>query len=146
MTNHLTMAGGVSARIVTMGGGSIAEEARRFVPVRPGRVIVTRAGALRASFVFHSVTLGFGPKYWGTRIRWGATVEPSRDLISEIVEGCFYHAETLELESLAFPLLGTGAGGFARDLCLDTMFRVLLRKLLFGVTSVREVRIVVFHQ
>ncbi len=143
--NLLTMGGGVSGRILIAGGSSIAEEAKRFTPVRPGRVIVTTAGDLAASFVFHAVTLGFEPKYWGTRIRWGATVEPSRDLISEIIEGCFYHAETLELYSLAFPLLGTGAGGFARDVCLDTMFRVLLRKLLFGITSVREARIVLFR-
>jgi serine/threonine protein kinase len=141
--NFLSMGGGVSGRILTVGGPTIAEEAKRFVPIRPGRVVVTTAGNLPASFVLHGVTLGFEPEHWGTKIRFGVTVEPSRDLISEIVDGCFYHAETLQLESIAFPLLGTGAGGFARDVCLDTLFRVLLRKLLFGVTSVREAHIVI---
>jgi hypothetical protein len=34
--------------------------------------------------------------------------------------------------------------GFPRDVCLDTMFRFLVRTLLQGVTPVQEVRIVLF--
>ncbi len=142
--NMLCMNGGVSGQIRAVGGEGVCLEAKRFIPVRPGRVVVTTAGDLPARFVLHGVTLGFGPKYGHSSLPWAATVTPSRDLISEIVEGCFYHGDTLDLQSIAFPLLGTGAGGFSREVCLDTMFRVLLRKLLQGVSSVKEVRIVLF--
>ncbi len=139
---HLTMgetvpnARGVAAALRRAAGPGYVEEARRFVPVRPGRVVVTSAGALPARFVFHGITLE-GP------------VEnracPSRDLISEILAACFYHADTLYARTLAFPLLGTGTGGFAPEVCLDTMFRFLARMLLRGLTTVREVRIVLYR-
>jgi hypothetical protein len=45
---------------------------------------------------------------------------------------------------MAFPVLGTGAGRLSEEICLDTMFRYLVRTLLHGVTSVREARIVLF--
>jgi len=151
----VSMSGGVSGRIRIAGGASIAQEAFRYVAagtlyplaerparyvlpahgVRPGRAVVTSAGTLKARFVFHGVTLGAEAGEW---------VEPSRDLITEIMESCFYHADTLRLRSLAFPLLATGAGRFPKDVCLDTMFRFLVRKLLRGVTTVSDVRLVLF--
>jgi len=52
----------------------------------------------------------------------------------------------LALKSLAFPLLGTGSGGFSPDVCLDNMFRFLTRKFLHGLTTVRLVDIVLFSR
>jgi eukaryotic-like serine/threonine-protein kinase len=140
---HLTMgdnipnARGVAAALRQVAGEDYVAEARRFVPVRPGRVVVTSAGRLPARFVFHGITLE-GP------------VEhrmcPSRDLIAEIVASCFYHADTLFVRTMAFPLLGTGTGGFSPEVCLDTMFHYLARMLLRGLTSVHEVRIVLIRR
>ena len=98
-------------------------------------MVVTSAGRLAARFLFHGVTMG---------IRGEAWIDPSRDLIAEIVARCFDHADTLEVRSIAFPLLGTGAGGFSREICLDTMFRSLARMFLHGLTCVREARIVIY--
>jgi O-acetyl-ADP-ribose deacetylase (regulator of RNase III) len=131
----LTMSGGVSAALLDAAGPRLAREARRLIPVRPGRAVVTSGGELPARFVFHGITLG---RSRNPRDR------PSRDLISEIVASCFYHADTLHVESIAFPLLGTGTAGFSQAVCLDTMFRSLARTLLRGLTSVREARIVLF--
>jgi O-acetyl-ADP-ribose deacetylase (regulator of RNase III) len=72
-------------------------------------------------------------------------VRPSRDLIVELLSSCFYHADTHNVRSIAFPLVGTGAQRFPRDVCLDTMFQVLARTLLRGLTSVRDARIVLFE-
>jgi serine/threonine protein kinase len=136
---HLTMgepypnARGVAAALRRAAGVDYVAEARRFIPVRPGRVLVTSAGKLRARYVFHGITLE-GPE----ELR----VCPSRDLIAEILASCFYHADSLYVRSIAFPLLGTGSGGFSPEVCLDTMFRFLARTLLRGLTSVREARIV----
>jgi O-acetyl-ADP-ribose deacetylase (regulator of RNase III) len=132
---YLPMDYGVALAIRDAGGSPIEEEARRYVKVRPGRAVVTSAGSLPARFVFHGVTMGqLGEKF----------VLPSRDLISEIMASCFYHADSLGITSIAFPLLGTGAGGFSREVCQDTMFRFLARMLLRGLTCVREARLVLF--
>jgi O-acetyl-ADP-ribose deacetylase (regulator of RNase III) len=109
----LTMGSGVSAAIRTAAGPRMVEEAHRLIPVRVGRAAVTSAGEMPARFVIHGITLGSS--------RTPRTT-PSRDLISEILTSCFYHADTLHVRSIALPLLGTGTGGFSQPVCLDTMF------------------------
>jgi eukaryotic-like serine/threonine-protein kinase len=134
----LSMDWGVQEAIRERAGSVVYEEARRYVTglgVRPGRAVVTSGGRLKARFVFHGVTSG---SFGGKRLR------ASRDLISEIMASCFYHADTLEVRSIAFPLLGTGAQRLPKEVCLDTMFRSLARMLLRGVTCVSEARIILF--
>ena len=126
---------GVSRDLLEAAGWEIRREATGLAPVRPGRVAVTSAGNLPARFIFHGVTDGMYARTW---------VAPSRDLIAEIMTSCFYHADSHNVQSIAFPLLGTGAAGFSRDVCLDTMFRFLVRTFLSGLTCVREARIVVY--
>jgi serine/threonine protein kinase len=132
---YLTMEWGVSAAIRQAGGPEIDKQATRQKPVRPGRAAVTSGGNLPARLIFHGVTVGFIEN---------EIVHPSRDLIAEIMASCFYHADSHTVTSIAFPLLGTGAQGFALDVCLDTMFQFLARMFLRGLTSVREARIILF--
>jgi serine/threonine protein kinase/O-acetyl-ADP-ribose deacetylase (regulator of RNase III) len=136
-TSAVWMNWGVSAAIRAAAGDAVAEEAARQAPVRPGRALVTSGGALPARLVFHGVTVGVVKEQW---------VRPSRDLIAEIMASCFYHADSHDVRSIAFPLLGTGAMRFPRDTCLDTMFQFLARTFLRGLTSVREARIVLFDE
>ena len=56
--SYLTMGGGVSAAIRRAGGNTIALDAAKKIPIKPGDVAVTTAGALRAHYVFHAITLG----------------------------------------------------------------------------------------
>lgn len=130
----LSMGGGVSAAIRRSAGRAVYQEAQVYVPVRQGRVVVTSAGNMAARFVFHAVTLD----YRSAKL-------PSRDVIGEIIDSCFYHAETLNLKSIALPLLATGTGGFEPDICLDTMFRKLVRLLARRPTCLKDVRIVLFR-
>jgi serine/threonine protein kinase len=134
-TCYLEMNYGVSEAIRQAGGAVIQYEARSQTPVRPGRAVVTSGGNLPARLVFHGVTVGFIEAQF---------VRPSRDLIAEIMASCLYHADSHAVTSIAFPLLGTGAMGFPRDICLDTMFQFLARMFLRGLTSVREARIILF--
>jgi O-acetyl-ADP-ribose deacetylase (regulator of RNase III) len=85
--------------------------------------------------VFHGITLEFSRDH---------ASRPSRDLISEIMASCFWHADALYVERIAFPLLGTGSAGFAEDVCLDSMFRFLAHAFLRRGTGVREATIVLF--
>ena len=134
---YLMMRSGVSAAIRGAAGEAVAVEAMRQAPVRPGRALVTSGGKLEARLVFHGVTVG---------VVKDQVVRPSRDLIAEIMASCFYHADSHDVRSIAFPLLGTGAQRFPRDVCLDTMFQFLARMFLRGLTSVREARIVLFDE
>jgi O-acetyl-ADP-ribose deacetylase (regulator of RNase III) len=134
-TAYLGMDGGVSAAIRQAGGPEIVRHVSRLRPARAGRAVVTPGGSLFARLVFLGVTVGFIE---------GQLVTPSRDLIAEIMASCFYHADTHDVRSIAFPLLGTGAQGFPVDVCLDTMFQFLARMFLRGLTSVREARIILF--
>jgi O-acetyl-ADP-ribose deacetylase (regulator of RNase III) len=136
-TSFLRMEWGVSEAIRVAAGEVVAQEAARQVPVRPGRALVTSAGRLPARLLFHGITVGYVKDQ---------VVRPSRDLITEIMASCFYHADSHDVSSIAFPLLGTGAQRFPRDVCLDTMFHFLARTFLRGLTSVREARIVLFDE
>ena len=68
--------------------------------------------------------------------------QPSVNVITEILAGCFYQADTLYVKGISIPLLGTGAGEFSKDLCLDTMVKQIAKRLFQGLTEVEEVRIV----
>jgi O-acetyl-ADP-ribose deacetylase (regulator of RNase III) len=130
------MDAGVSRSIWLAGGRSIEKEARARVPVRPGRVAVTRAGDLAARFVFHAATNGSA---------MGEMILPSRDLVLEIMASCFYQADTFYVREIAFPLLATGLAAFRPDICLDAMFQFLARALLRGDTCVSDARIVLYR-
>jgi O-acetyl-ADP-ribose deacetylase (regulator of RNase III) len=131
----LSMGGGVSKTLRVAAGPEMVAEARKYAPVRPGRAVVTSAGAMSSRFIFHGITLGYSKE---------KHVQPSRDIIQEIMASCFYHADGLNVRTIAFPLLGTGTGGFDEPVCLDTMFHYLARVLTRGVTSVTEATIVLF--
>jgi len=134
-TWFLTMLHGVSLALSRAAGPTVVQECHRLAPVRAGRAAVTSAGNLPARMILHGVTIGYSNSQF---------VSPSRDLIYEIMNSCFYHADSHSIRSIAFPLLGTGALAFPRDICLDTMFQFLARMLLRGLTSVTDARIVIF--
>ncbi len=131
----ISMGGGVSRALKYAAGPTMEAEARKYVPVRAGRAVVTSAGKLSARFIFHGITLNYSKP---------GSARPSRDLILEILASCFYHADTLNVKTIAFPLLGTGAGGFPTDICLDATFHFLARTLSRGMTSVQEATIVIY--
>ena len=134
---RLTMSSGVSAALASKAGEGFREQTQRYAPVRAGRVVVTPAGELPAKFVFHGITIAME----GDQRR-----QPTRDVIAEIVDSCFYEAETLSVTSMALPLLGTGNGGFPRGVALDTMFRVIAQRLLHRASPLKEVRIVLWPE
>ena len=82
--------------------------------------------------------------HYGGSIDVRTVLLPSRDILRQIMAGCFYHANTLGLTSLAFPLLGTGAGGFPSDVCLDTMLSFLIETPLYGAHTVQSVQVVLY--
>jgi eukaryotic-like serine/threonine-protein kinase len=133
---YLTMDGGCASAIARLAGDLVLQWARAMVPVLPGRVVVTPAGKLPARFIFHAVTNGYiGRKY-----------HASRDILNELVAAILYHADTLSVQSLAMPLLGAGGAGIPEEVALTAVFQAIARHLQRGMTTVNEVRLVLFGE
>lgn len=97
--NRFWMGGGVAGAIKRRGGAGIEAEAMRLGPVEPGRSVTTSAGSLPARHVIHAAVMGQDLLTDGHLIR-----AATRSALAE--------ATRLKLETIAFPALGTGVGGF----------------------------------
>ena len=98
---YLTMSGGVSAAIRRAGGDAVILDAAKKVPAKLGDIVITNAGALKAQYIFHAITIG----------RSG-TKRTKAEVLEQIISKCFDLIQVLELYSIAFPAIGTGAAGF----------------------------------
>jgi len=100
--NHLRMGSGVAGALASRGGGVIQEECdeilRRDGPLEVGGAAITGAGKLRARYVIHAAAMGDLP------------VSP--ESIRNATRSALEVAEENGVLSLAFPILGTGVGGF----------------------------------
>lgn len=106
--NLLTMGAGVAGAIRKRGGASIEKEAVAKGPVPVGEALVTGAGQLKARHVIHAAAMG-------------------QDLVTDTgkvrsaTRNALLRAEEMNLKSIAFPALGTGAGGLDFDLAARVM-------------------------
>lgn len=143
--SELSMGGGmmgVSGAIARKAGSPIREAVSRYRPARAGRVVVTPGFELNSKFVFHGVTIDLHHDEDGNEISDFRL--PTRDVIIEIIDACFYQAETFHVRSIAFPMLGTGVAQIPRDVCLDVLFRTIARRMLSKQVAVKCAKIVLF--
>jgi O-acetyl-ADP-ribose deacetylase (regulator of RNase III) len=96
------MSAGVAAELKRAGGDAIEFAAVRQAPRELGDAIVTEAGRLAAKVVIHAVSL--------ERDR-----RTSADGIDHAARSAMARVRELGLQSVAFPALGTGIGGFPLD-------------------------------
>jgi O-acetyl-ADP-ribose deacetylase (regulator of RNase III) len=103
--NHLRMGTGVAGALLAAGGGTIQEECdahvRREGPLMVGEAAITGAGTLGVKYVIHAAAMGDYPP----------TPESIRSAVRSALELAVEH----DVASLAFPILGTGVGGFPFD-------------------------------
>jgi len=95
----MIMGGGVAGAIKRKGGIEIEEEARRYAPVPVGEAVATTAGKLKAKYVIHAPTME------RPAMRIGL------ENVEKATRAALLLADKLELESIAFPGMGTGVGG-----------------------------------
>ncbi len=122
----LSMGGGVSAAIASAAGDSLLLDAAKSRPRSLGDVVVTTAGALSARYVFHGITIG----QVGQR-------RPPADVVRTITRRCLQIAGSLDVSSIAFPALGTGAAGFYMEDSAVAMAEIvteLLSSAEYGMT------------
>ena len=126
--------GGVDGAIHARGGPSILDECRQLRATRypnglpTGLAVATTGGNLQARFVIHTV----GPIY-----------QPGVDQ-TELLRACYTNslgvADDLELSSVAFPLISSGAFGWP----LEDAVRQAVTAIREAQTAVTDVRLVLF--
>ena len=109
--NHLRMGAGVAGALYQRGGHVIQEECDEFVrahgPLEVGAAAVTGAGSLQARWVIHAAAMGDTP--------------PSETSIRSATHNSLLLAARHEMTSLAFPVLGSGVGGFSFEMAARLM-------------------------
>ncbi len=100
--NHLRMGAGVAGALHRRGGPMIQQECNEFVrahgPLRVGEAAITGGGNLPARWVIHAAAMGDAP--------------PSSESIRSSTRHALRIAAERGMKSLAFPVLGSGIGGF----------------------------------
>lgn len=130
--NRFWMGGGVAGAIKRKGGAVIEAEAVRQGPVEVGESVVTGAGSLPARYVIHAAVMG-------------QDLQTDADKIRRATRSALARAAELKIESIAFPALGTGVGGFP----LSEAARIMIeeaRAHLAGETTVRRIVFALFDQ
>ena len=110
--NELWMGAGVAGAIVRQGGREIEADAIRQGPIGIGESIITGAGALTARHVIHAAAMG-------------QDLRTDREKIRQATDSALALAEERGLDSIAFPALGTGVGGFPLEECAAVMLSVV---------------------
>lgn len=131
--NHLWMGAGVAGAIKRKGGAEIEVEETSKGPISVGEAIVTGAGALKARFVIHAAGMG-------------QDLRTSEDLVARCTEASLRRVEEQELESVAFPAIGTGVGGLPVEAAARSMIAAAVAHLTRGESSLRRVDFVLFSE
>lgn len=130
--------GGVDGAIHRAGGPDILTECQKYrdahPPLPPGRAVATTAGKLAAQYVIHTV----GPVWTG-----GDRNEPAT--LASCYRESLRVAEDLQLASIAFPSISTGAFGYPVHFAAVVAIQAVTDALAES-RSVREVRFVLFDR
>lgn len=122
----MKMGTGVSGALHDTGGDRLESEAMEKGPVEVGEVVTTAAYDLDAEYVIHAATMS--PH--GTA---------SAQTITDATRHTLQQAERLECNSVVFPALGTGSGGFSTAEGARIIARVLAAHTSNQLTDVRIV-------
>src|SRR5262247_2424187 len=129
---ELWMGTGVAGAMKRKGGTVIEEEAKRQGPIEPGEAVLTVAGNLPATHVIHAAALG--PDLKANPERVAAATRSSLEL-----------AERHKISSIAFPALGSGAGGVPPKQTAETMVSAIVEHVRKGNTSLQKVVFVLYQ-
>jgi O-acetyl-ADP-ribose deacetylase (regulator of RNase III) len=96
--NHLQLGAGVAGAVRRAGGPAIQEECDRHGPIRVGEAALTGAGQMSCKWVIHAAAMGDEPV-------------SERSIRDSTLASLRIAAES-GARSIAFPVLGSGIGGF----------------------------------
>ena len=127
--NALWMGAGVAGALKARGGPEIEREAMAQGPISPGEAVVTTGGSLPARYVIHAAVMG-------------QDLKTDAALIARATASALDQAERLGIQSVAFPALGTGVGGFPLEECAKIMIEAVRTHA--ASTSLRRVLFVLY--
>lgn len=131
--NKLVMGGGVAGVIKKKGGKIIEDEAVKKGPIKIGEAVYTSAGSLPIKYVIHTATMGLDFHTDEVKIR-----DSCRNALKV--------AEELKINSLAFPALGCGVGGFPLEACAKIMAQEVFKHLREKKSNLKEVIFCLYDQ
>lgn len=131
--NKLLMGGGVAGAIKKKGGRIIEDEAVKKGPIEIGEAIYTSAGNLKARYVIHAATMGMDFK-------------TDEDKIRNSCRNSLKVAEELKIDSIVFPALGCGVGGFPLLASAKIMAQEALRHLREGRSGLKQIIFCLYSQ
>ncbi|MDY6803458.1 MAG: macro domain-containing protein [Cyanobacteriota bacterium] len=131
---RLKMTGSISERVRRVGGEEIYNQVRKIGPIGLGQVAVTTAGKLRARTVFHPAVIDWS----------NPSSRSSPQVIKQAVRNCMAGANEYNLQTIAFPLLGTGAGCLDPEMVGEAMLSQLKEELSQENQTVKEVAIALY--
>jgi O-acetyl-ADP-ribose deacetylase (regulator of RNase III) len=119
---------GVSGAIKKRGGTGPFKELRKHGPISLGGAVLTSAGRLQFKGIIHVA---------GINMLWRASERSIRDS----VRNAMAVAEEKSFQSIAFPLIGAGSGGFNQERVRETMLDELQK-----LESPLKVTVVVYRR
>ncbi|HEY2904308.1 MAG TPA: macro domain-containing protein [Vicinamibacterales bacterium] len=134
--NHFWMGAGVAGALKARGGPEIERDAMAQGPVEPGACVITGGYRLPARHVIHAAVMG-------------QDLRTSAEIIERATSAALQLAAREHVDSIAFPALGTGVGGFSTVECAAIMIGAakafsssagslgLIRFVLFGHSAYR---------
>lgn len=130
--SYLQHGGGVAGAIVRAGGEEIQkvsdEYVKKYGPVPVSHVAVTKAGKLRAKYIFHAV----GP-VWGE----GNEHEKLYNCIRNILQ----KADELGIRSISIPAISSGIFGFPKKDCAMVFLKAIRDYLSSQSTGLKLIRL-----
>ncbi len=105
--NHLVLGAGVAGAIARRGGAAIQAECDRHGPIRVGEAALTGAGDLPCRYVIHAAAMGDEPV--------------SEHSIRDATRASLRLAAAHGITDVAFPILGSGVGGFSFRRAVEIM-------------------------
>ena len=109
--NHLILGAGVAGAIARRGGPAIQEACSRHGPIRVGEAALTGAGKLPCRHVIHAAAMGDEPV--------------SERSIRDATRAAMALAAAHGIRDLAFPILGSGVGGFPFRRAVELMVEAI---------------------
>ena len=131
--NKLLMGGGVAGAIKRKGGKIIEDEAVKKGPIEIGQAIQTGAGELAVKYIIHAATMGMNFK-------------TDEIMIRNACKNSLRLAAELKINSIVFPALGCGTGGFGLLASAKIMAQEVLKHLRDEKTSLKEVIFCLYNQ